>query len=189
MCLYNIIYFLHFFLINLKGGENLNKLNSDSTNEVNEYNSIGNFNFGSIFNKSNINYKIILALLIVFISCLAISSSLDTLNAVDITNSTTGGIKSTVDNAASGTTIYLASGVYSGTNSRDITINKSITIIGRGNVTIDAGTAGRHFNITSSGSLTLINVTLKNGLTHDASVYYNAIRGVPGGSIKNLGTL
>lgn len=98
-----------------------------------------------------------------------------------IFNNTSGsGPKATIKNAisilAENGTIYVASGTY---NENQIYIKNSMTIIGegRGNTTINGANSGTIFSITSNATVTIKNLTLKNG------------KGVSGGAIYNEGTL
>lgn len=70
-----------------------------------------------------------------------------------------------INNGKSGSIIYLNDGEYVGENNRNIEIDKSITIIGKSkqNTIINGESCGRLFNVTSTGKLTLINITLLNG--------------------------
>ena len=63
-----------------------------------------------------------------------------------------------------GSTIYLNDGEYVGDSNRNITIDKSVTIIGKSkeNTIINGELAGRLFSLNST-RLTLINLTLMNG--------------------------
>ena len=106
-----------------------------------------------------------------------------------------------------GTTIHLNNGEYVGSKNRNITIDKSITIIGKSkeNTIINAESCGRLFNLNSTGKLTLINLTLLNGASNEVggTIYCNGgeitiknciiknSTGYPnGGAIyNNLGTL
>ena len=80
-----------------------------------------------------------------------------------------------VNNSANDSTVYLNDGEYSGENNRNITIDKSITIIGKStkNAIINGESSGILFNVTSTGRLTLINVTLLNGYSdgNGGSIY------------------
>jgi len=74
-------------------------------------------------------------------------------------------------------TIYLEEGNYAGENNRNITLDKSVTIIGKSkeNTIIDCELSGRLFTMNSNSKLTLINLTLKNGnLTDNGGLIYNA---------------
>lgn len=70
-----------------------------------------------------------------------------------------------IKNSKNDSTIYLNDGMYVGEHNRNITIDKSITIIGKSkqNTIIDAESSGRLFNITPSSKLTLVNITFLNG--------------------------
>ena len=67
------------------------------------------------------------------------------------------------------TTIHLNDGNYVGEKNRNITIDKSITIIGKSkqNTIVDGESYARLFNVTSTGRLTLINLTLINGYSSE----------------------
>ena len=66
-------------------------------------------------------------------------------------------------------TIYLNEGSYIGENNRNISLDKSVTLIGKSkeNTIIDCESSGRLFTMNSNSSLTLINLTLKNGKLKD----------------------
>ena len=72
-----------------------------------------------------------------------------------------------ISNGKNDSTIYLNDGKYVGEKNRNLTIDKSVTIIGKSkqNTIIDAESCERLFNINSTGKLTLINLTLINGYT------------------------
>ena len=73
-------------------------------------------------------------------------------------------------------TIYLKEGKYDGENNRNISLNKSVTLIGKSkeNTIIDCESSGRLFEMNSNSKLTLINLTLKNGnLTDNGGLIYN----------------
>ena len=73
-------------------------------------------------------------------------------------------------------TIYLKEGKYAGENNRNISLNKSVTLIGKSkeNTIIDCESSGRLFEMNSNSKLTLINLTLKNGnLTDNGGLIYN----------------
>lgn len=83
-----------------------------------------------------------------------------------------------INHSNSNSKIYVANGNYSGTNNRDITVNKILTICGnsRENTIIDAESLGRIFIMNSNAKLTLINLTLTNAfVTGDSDVYGGAI--------------
>lgn len=128
----------------------------------------------------NINKLSKVTILTMFLILLFIT--LSSVNAADINinNSTSGGISGAVNNT-SVDTIYLASGNYTGLNNTNISINRTLTIIGNNkkNTIINAENLNRIFNIISTGNLILINITLINGNTTD---YYSS-----GGAIYNNG--
>lgn len=100
-----------------------------------------------------------------------------------INNSTAGGINGAITNDPIDT-IILDPGVYSGNNNTQIVINKSVTIKGNGpsnTVIIDGSNLYRIFNVTGTGTLTLINVTLKDGFANSPNSF--------GGAVYNLGTV
>lgn len=106
--------------------------------------------------------------------------TISTVNAADIhMNSTNNTIANAVINETSnGDTIYLDEGTYtqSHLNGTDgITINKNLTVIGKNkeNTIINAEQAGRIFNITEGNILTLINITLINGIADSGGAIYN----------------
>lgn len=80
-----------------------------------------------------------------------------------------------INSSKNDSTIYLNNGEYVGDNNRNITIDKSITIIGKSaqHTIINAESCGRLFNVTSTSRLTLINVTLLNGFSsgNGGSIY------------------
>lgn len=82
-------------------------------------------------------------------------------------------IECAVNNSEGDSTIYLNDGEYVGANNRNITIDKSITIIGKSkeNTIINGDSSAILFNVT--GRLTLINVTLLNGYSTEngGSIY------------------
>lgn len=82
-----------------------------------------------------------------------------------------------INNSKNNSTIYLNDGEYVGENNRNITIDKSITIIGKStqNTIINGESCGRLFNVTSANRLTLINLTLINGYStgNGGSIYSN----------------
>jgi len=85
-------------------------------------------------------------------------------SAVDqnITNTTSGGLKAAIENVNNGDTIYLENGIYSGENNTNLTISKSITISGKGNVVIDAKGISNIFTISGIG-VKLKNLKITNG--------------------------
>lgn len=84
-------------------------------------------------------------------------------------------IEYAVNNSENDTTIYLNDGEYVGDHNRDITIDKTITIIGKSkeNTIINGESCGRLFNVTPASRLTLINLTLLNGYSAEngGSIY------------------
>jgi hypothetical protein len=89
--------------------------------------------------------------------------------------------KQTIGNATgtvtSGGTVYIAKGTYKGTKNTGIIINKNMTLIGHGKTStiIDAEKNMWIFRITSGITVTLKNITIKNG------------SGLNGGAITNYG--
>ena len=67
------------------------------------------------------------------------------------------------------TTVYLNEGRYAGENNRNITLDKSVELIGtsKENTVIDCESLGRLFTMNSNSKLTLINLTLTNGNLDD----------------------
>nr|WP_302578029.1 hypothetical protein [Methanobrevibacter arboriphilus] len=123
--------------------------------------------------------SIFLIVLFAFCFCLTSISAAET----TIDNSTAGGINGAITNDPSDT-IILDPGVYSGNNNTQIVINKSVTIKGNGpsnTVIIDGSDLYSIFNVTGTGTLTLINVTLKDGFANSPDFF--------GGAIYNLGTV
>ena len=73
-------------------------------------------------------------------------------------------------------TIYLNEGKYVGEKNRNLTLNKSVTLIGasKENTIIDCESCGRLFKMNSNSRLTLINLTLINGhLNDNGGLIYN----------------
>lgn len=102
----------------------------------------------------------------ILFACLTIIDSSHATENVTISNNTSGGIENAVNSA--GGTVYLNSGVYSGSSNTDIIISKSIKIVGSGakdSVIIDGKNASRIFTVTETGNLTLINVVIRNGIS------------------------
>ncbi|KZX15393.1 Ig-like domain-containing protein [Methanobrevibacter filiformis] len=99
-----------------------------------------------------------------------ISISLGGVNASGteyINDATIEGINGAIGDINDYDTIYLEPGTYFGKNNTNIIINKTITLIGNTNnstkVIIDGEGTNQLFKVTSSGNLTLINMTLANG--------------------------
>ena len=74
-------------------------------------------------------------------------------------------LRHAIDYTSKDTTVYLNEGKYAGENNRNITLNKSVTLIGKSkeNTIIDCELSGRLFTMNSNSKLTLINLTLTNG--------------------------
>lgn len=74
-------------------------------------------------------------------------------------------IEHAVNMSKNDSTVYLNNGEYAGVKNREITIDKSITIIGKSkeNTIINGESMGRLFNVNTNSRLTLINLTLING--------------------------
>jgi uncharacterized repeat protein (TIGR01451 family) len=83
----------------------------------------------------------------------------------------------------SGGSITIGNGNYTGSNNRGITINKNLNIAGtnRDSVIIDAGGENRIFTIQSGRTVTISNLTIKNGRVTTTNRN--------GGAINNQGTL
>ncbi|MDR3062818.1 MAG: hypothetical protein LBU40_01600, partial [Methanobrevibacter sp.] len=113
--------------------------------------------------------KVLTCLLIGVIAILTVSM-IGGVSAADktITNATSGGLKVAIESVGDNETIFLENGVYSGENNTGISINKDLTISGKGsNVVIDAKGKSRIFAISSdthaSYKVTLKNLKLING--------------------------
>jgi uncharacterized repeat protein (TIGR01451 family) len=79
-----------------------------------------------------------------------------------------------------GGTVHIASGTYTGTNNKDLTVNKNMNIVGSSasSTILNAENSGRIFNIVNGVTVTISNLTLENA---------NAAGN--GGAINNAGTL
>jgi hypothetical protein len=104
--------------------------------------------------------------------------ALSGVNAADVhINPTNNTIANVVENQTNnGDKIYLDEGIYDSSHlngSNGITINKTLTIQGKDPKTtiIDAQQLGRIFEITEGNSLTLINITLTNGLSTISTIF------------------
>ncbi len=86
-----------------------------------------------------------------------------------------------INNSKSDSTIYMANGTYTGNNNRNITINKTLTLIGdsKSPTIIDAESQSRLFSISQNTKLTIINLILSNGHIEGEEKY--------GGTIFNEG--
>ena len=85
-------------------------------------------------------------------------------------------LRHAIDYTSNESTIYLDEGKYVGENNRNISLNKSITLIGKSkeNTIIDCESLGRLFTMNSNSKLTLINLSLKNGnLPENGGLIYN----------------
>jgi hypothetical protein len=78
-------------------------------------------------------------------------------------------LRNAIDHASNDSTIYLNEGRYASENNRNITLDKSVTLIGKSqeNTIIDCESSARLFTMNSNSKLTLINLTLKNGNSTD----------------------
>ena len=74
-----------------------------------------------------------------------------------------------IDYTSNDTTVYLNEGRYAGENNRNLTLDKSVELIGKSkeNTVIDCESLGRLFTMNSNSKLTLINLTLTNGNLDD----------------------
>ena len=105
-------------------------------------------------------------LMIISIFLLSICLLTNTINAVNIDKSSSGGIKDAIKKSKPGDTIVLSSGKYTGTNNTGITINKKLTIRGKGSassVIIDGQKKRTIFTIANNVDITFINITFANG--------------------------
>ena len=81
-----------------------------------------------------------------------------------------------INHTSNDCTIYLNEGTYAGEKNRNISLDKSVTLIGKSKETtiIDCESAGRLFTMNSASKLTLINLSLKNGnLSDNGGLIYN----------------
>ncbi len=81
-----------------------------------------------------------------------------------------------IDYTSNDSTIYLAEGKYVGEDNRNISLNKSVTLIGESkeNTIIDCESFGRLFTMNSNSKLTLIDLTLTNGdAVNNGGLIYN----------------
>ena len=101
-----------------------------------------------------------------------------TVSSADVTinDTSTGGLRTAINGVGIGETIYMENGLYAGTNNRNLTISKNLTIEGKGgNVTINAQGNGRIFNITSDITVILKNLNIINGKVSATNVMGGAI--------------
>lgn len=85
-------------------------------------------------------------------------------------------LRHAIDYTSNDSTIYLNDGHYVGEDNRNISLDKSVTLIGKSkeNTIIDCELSGRLFEMNSNSKLTLINLTLTNGnLTDNGGLIYN----------------
>ena len=85
-------------------------------------------------------------------------------------------LKDAINHASNDSTIYLKQGNYAGEDNRNISLDKSVTLVGESkeNTVIDCEASERLFTMNSNSSLTLINLTLKNGnSTGNGGLIYN----------------
>ena len=110
---------------------------------------------------------------------------------INITNTTSGGLKTAVENASSNDRIILDNGIYSGDNNRGIIIDKNLSIIGesKGKAIIDAQGKNNIFSINTSVTLRLVNITIRNGYAEDFYGESNGLIASSGGAIDNNGYL
>ena len=143
----------------------------------------------------NIRYKRILLILVI----LSIMAAMNCVSAIDNTNTNTtnsedlepyissnsdddlsdgiqeNSLRYAINHASNDSTIYLKEGNYAGEDNRNISLDKSITIIGESkeNTIIDCEYSGRLFTMNSNSKLTLINLTLTKGnLTGNGGLIY-----------------
>ncbi|MEA4957259.1 hypothetical protein SDC9_08437 [bioreactor metagenome] len=122
-------------------------------------------------NSRHFSYITILLLFLAFVSFTSVNGA----NPIHINNSTDGGIKNAVDSLNNNDTLLLDNGVYFGENNTNIQVNKNITIIGKDkqNTIIDGKGISGIFNISSGNSITLINITIKNGHSNRGGAIYS----------------
>ena len=147
----------------------------------------------------NMRYKQILLLLVILsiITTINCVSAIDNMNA-NITSSESpevyispngnddlgdgsqknpySSLRHAIDYTSNESTIYLNEGKYVGEDNRNISLDKSVTLIGKSkeNTIIDCESSGRLFTMSSNSKLTLINLTLKNGnSTNSGGLIYN----------------
>jgi|GEM_PF-666750 len=108
-----------------------------------------------------------------------------------------------IDTVAAGGTVYLADGVYTGENNRNIIISKNVTIRGQSKdgTIIDGSNTAQIFTIGSGRSVTVRSVTIRNGnaqygavansgsLTIDDCILKDNTATIEGGAARNVGTL
>ena len=85
-------------------------------------------------------------------------------------------LRTAINCTSDGSTIHLDEGTYSGEDNRNITLDKSVTLIGksREKTIIDCESSGRLFTMGSGSKLTLIDITIMNGnSTGSGGLIYN----------------
>ena len=113
-------------------------------------------------------------------------------------------IQTGLNNVASGGTVHLASGTYTGTGNVGLTITKNVNIVGGGqaSTTINAASSNTIFTISSGLNVTIANLTFTNGKSTNGGAIYNGgtlnMSGCTfssntatsmGGAVYNAGTL
>ena len=125
--------------------------------------------------------------IVILIACCLLILATNTVNAAEISiNSTNGNLKDSIDSISAGSegTIKLADGTYKGAKNVNLTVdNKKIAIVGnsRDKTIIDGELANANanwlFNVSSTGSLSIINVTIRgftsSGALNDSAVIRN----------------
>ena len=125
--------------------------------------------------KIRLNILVICLIAILAISTISIVSAADK----TISPTTSGGLKKAIDTAKNGDTIYLNNGVYKGKNNREITINKNIQIVGKGNnVVFDGQGKYKFLKINKNKKVALQKITFTKGNARNN-----------GGAIESRGTL
>ncbi|MCL2687671.1 MAG: right-handed parallel beta-helix repeat-containing protein [Methanobrevibacter sp.] len=124
-------------------------------------------------------YKNQRRMLLLFLLVFSLFMIMSSVAAKDVAINSATNFKSTIEGSgvASGDVVLLtnpSSPGYFNLNSSNvnITINKNVTIrsaVPSQRAILDLNSHGRAFTVTSSGSLTLINVTIRNGYAYDSS--------------------
>ncbi|MBZ9570947.1 hypothetical protein KQY27_05250 [Methanobrevibacter sp. TMH8] len=111
--------------------------------------------------KNKFSSKMILIIFILFLLSITIS----TVNAAEKNITSSDNLGQTIANASNGDTINLDEGNYTN-NVTGININKNLTMVGKNKETtiIDAQKIANIFTLTTGNTLTLINITLINGI-------------------------
>lgn len=85
-------------------------------------------------------------------------------------------LRTAINHTSDDSTIHLDEGIYAGEDNRNITLDKSVTLIGKSKekTIIDCESTGRLFTMSSASKLTLIDLTIKNGnSTGNGGLIYN----------------